>query len=320
MNETVSAVTPDTKANQEGAPVLRTNRGIINIRSANSNTISNAWRDKLAISYSFIGDVIPDMTFRLGDRTFRTPIMSGAIAGAAQRAEGMPGYAKAVADAGSVYWTGFHHKDKWEEILAAGIPAVRVIKPLADNDQLLDEIRYDTEHGAVAYSMDICHAMNAYGEYDAQEEDFAPKTPQELRMLNEASPLPFILKDVMSVRDALIAADIGLYGIILSGHNNHLPCAVPPLRLLPDVRRAVGDRIKVFVDGGLDTGYEAFKALALGADGVLSARALMASFIKEGPAGLTEKLNQMTMELRGALANTASTDIHHIPSGCIYEL
>ena len=196
---------------------------------------------------------------------------------------------------------------------------MRVIKPLTDMDRVLEEIRYDTEHGAIGYAMDIDHGIDAYGALDGKYSGsgFAPKTVEELRRLNEASHLPFFLKGVPSLHDARSAVEAGVAGIVVSGHNNRFPCAVPPLKMLPKIREAVGDKLTILVDGGMNTGYDVFKALALGADGVLSARALCAAFVKEGEEGLTYKLLEMTAELRGAMGNTGSPDLAHINKACL---
>ena len=116
----------------------------------------------------------------------------------------------------------------------------------------------------------------------------------------------------MSVRDALLAKEAGCAGIVISGHNNRFPCAVPPLKILPAIRAAVGPDFKLFVDGGMNTGYDVFKALALGADGVLCARTFAAAFVKDGEEGLTTRIAEITAELMGAMANTGSPDLQHI--------
>jgi isopentenyl diphosphate isomerase/L-lactate dehydrogenase-like FMN-dependent dehydrogenase len=234
--------------------------------------------------------------------------------------EGTLGAAKATQEAGSIFWTGFHNKAEWTEILKAGVPAVRVIKPLHDNDRLLEEIEFDTKNGAVGYAMDIDHGMTVYGDWDAQQEQFSPKTVADFRLLSEASPLPFFLKGIVSVRDAVKAAEAGVTGIVVSGHNNRFPCAIPPLKILPEIRKAVGNELTILVDGGLNTGYEVFKALALGADGVLSARAMLGAYAKDGTEGLTQKILEMTAELKGAMANTGSTSLKDINHNSIYMI
>lgn len=275
------------------------------IRSADSNQLSDRYRDAVLINYRFLGNVVPDVSFTLNGRTFGMPIMAGPI-------NSKPEYAQAAADAGTVYWMGFHDAEAWKQVLALGIPAIRVYKPLADNSRLLEEIRYDTEHGALGYAMDISHGMTVYGEPDKQSEQFASKTEEDLKLLNDASPLPFFLKDVQSVHDAETAKRIGAAGIVLSGHNNRFPCSVPPLMFLPEARKTVGDDMLIFVDGGMNTGYDIFKALALGADAVLCARGLAAVFAKDGAEAMTVKLLELKAELKGAMANTGSPDLKHI--------
>ena len=117
---------------------------------------------------------------------------------------------------------------------------------------------------------------------------------------------------MLTVRDALIAQAAGATGIVISNHNNRFPCAIPPLMALPEIRAAVGEDFRILVDGGLNSGYDVFKALALGADGTLCARGLLASFSKDGEEGLQTKVLEMTAELKGAMAATGSSDLAHI--------
>lgn len=300
------------------AEFVKKTMGPPNIKAMSSNTLSDSYRDAITIAYQYIGSGIAAIDFEFCGRHFGTPIMAGPIGFPKDKTEsGVVGYARAVNMAESVYWATYHDPEDWKQILAEGIPAVRVIKPLADMDKILDEIRSDTEHGAIGYAMDIDHGIDAYGRQDGQEQAFAPKTVEELRRLNEASPLPFFLKGVPSLHDALSAVEAGVAGIVVSGHNNRFPCAVPPLKMLPTIREAVGDKLTILVDGGMNTGYDVFKALALGADGVLSARALCAAYVKEGEEGLTYKLLEMTAELKGAMGNTGSKDLKHINRDCL---
>lgn len=288
----------------------------------NSNAISDAYRDSLLISYDFIGEVDPDTTVHIFGRTFAGPVFAGPIGGANNKEEfgGVVGYARAVQEAGSLYYPGFHDKEEWKEILKEKIPAARVIKPLKDIDAIIEEVRYDTENGAVAYAMDISHGKTFYGEDDAQEQEFKMKTKEDLIRINEASPLPFILKDVQSMHDVMIAKEAGVAGIWLSGHNNRYPYSVPPLFLLPKVREAVGQDMTILIDGGLSNGYDAFKALALGADAVVCARSFMAAFLKEGQPGLTYKIQEMNAQLKGAMAATGSPDLEHINRDSIIRI
>lgn len=286
------------------------------IKAMNSNTLSDAYRDAITISYQYIGSTEADVRFTLNSRTYDTPVMAGPI-GLRGKGTGMLGYARAVTEAGSLYWADFHDAEAWAQVLEAGCSALRVIKPLADLDRFVEEIRKDEARGAHGYATDIDHGITPYGEIDGQQLPFAPKTLEDLKRLNGASSLPFYLKGILSVRDALMAREAGCAGIVISGHNNRFPCAVPPLKILPEIRKAVGPEMKLFVDGGMNTGYDIFKALALGADGVLCARTLAAAFVKDGEEGLTTRIAELTAELMGAMANTGSPDLAHINSESI---
>lgn len=297
---------------------VRKTQGPAVIKAASSNTISDAYRDAITIAYQYIGSTVASTEFDFFGTGIETPIMSGPIGLHGKGPEaGDLGYARAVNEAGSIYWSHYHDPEAWQQILNEKLRAIRVIKPLADIDRLIDEIRYDTEHGALGYAIDIDHGMDAYGEMDRQAEQFSSKTFEEIHRLSEASPLPFFLKGILSVEDAKLARQAGVSGIVVSGHNNRFPCAVPPLKSLPAIRDAVGDALMILIDGGMNTGYDVFKALALGADGVLNARSFCAAYMKEGEEGLTYRILEMTAELKGAMGNTGSADLKHINKNSI---
>ena len=288
------------------------------IKAMSSNTLSDAYRDSITIAYQYIGSNVADPGFELFGRRYDTPVFCGPIGLRGKGPEsGMVGYAKAITEAGSLFWADYHDPEAWGKVLEAGCNALRVIKPLADLDKFAEEIRKDEARGAHGYATDLDHGLTPYGEMDGQAEAFAPKTVDDLRFLNGVSTLPFYLKGVMSVHDALLAKEAGVAGFVISNHNNRFPCAVPPLKILPEIRKAVGPDVKIFVDGGMNTGYDVFKALALGADGVLCARTMAGAFIKDGEEGLTQRIAEITAELMGAMANTGSKDLQHINRGSV---
>ena len=145
-------------------------------------------------------------------------------------------------------------------------------------------------------------------------------TLEELRGYVASTKLPFIVKGALSVRDALTCQDIGCAGVILSHHNALMRWAVPPVKLLPDIRRAVGDEFVLVADGGIQDGFDAFKALALGATAVSVGRPLMQPLEQEGPAGMAETLRAMTGELKAMMVRTGSPDLAHIDPSVIHCL
>jgi 4-hydroxymandelate oxidase len=137
-------------------------------------------------------------------------------------------------------------------------------------------------------------------------------------LVQVAADLPFVVKGVLSVQDAVKCAKAGVRGIVVSHHHGILDYAVPPLMILPKIVEAVGSEMPIFVDCGIATGYDAFKALALGATAVCVGRAVLGP-LKEGGAEAAGKyVAQMTRELAGAMARTGSPDIRHIDRSVIW--
>ena len=121
--------------------------------------------------------------------------------------------------------------------------------------------------------------------------------------------VPFILKGIMTAKGAEKAVQAGVAGIVVSNHGGRVLDDCPATEeVLPEIVEAVAGRAKVFVDGGIRTGGDVFKALALGADAVLVARPYVTAVYgggAEGVACLTEKLGAEladTMRLCGAAA------------------
>ena len=99
------------------------------------------------------------------------------------------------------------------------------------------------------------------------------RTGAELARLIDKTRLPFVLKGIMTVRGALAALEAGAYGIVVSNHGGRVLDDTPAtVDVLPEIVQAVGGRMKIFVDGGIRTGLDVFKVLALGADAALIGR------------------------------------------------
>ena len=129
-----------------------------------------------------------------------------------------------------------------------------------------------------------------------------------------AASIPFIAKGVLSVQDACKAANAGCAGIVISHHHGRIPYGIPPLALLPDIKKALQDKdVKIFVDCGMNSGYDAYKALALGADAVSVGRGILSPLLKDGSQGVINKIQRMNEELKQlmmytGIANTSSFD------------
>ena len=131
-------------------------------------------------------------------------------------------------------------------------------------------------------------------------------------------PGPLIIKGVLDPDDARAAAASGAEGIVVSNHGGRqLDGAVSTARALPRIAEAVGDRMKVLADGGVRSGLDIARMLALGADFVLMGRAWAYALAAGGGAGVEQMLKLVEAELRVAMALTGVTRINDINSDLI---
>src|SRR5262249_42594350 len=114
-------------------------------------------------------------------------------------------------------------------------------------------------------------------------------------------PRRLIVKGVLTVEDVLKAAELGVDAVALSNHGGRqLDWAVAALDVLPEARRAAGDRLELFVDGGVRRGSDVLKAMALGADAVLVGRAALYGVAGAGRPGAARALAILREETTAA--------------------
>lgn len=292
-----------------------------NAKAGDANQITREYFDSLLIEMRHIDALRPNTQLELFGETFSTPVMTAALSHLnGCHPEGMVELARGAAAANAVMWAGMGDEAELEAITATGARAIKIIKPHADNAVVLGRIRHAEQCGVFAMGMDIDHAFNGRGEYDTVLGlPMRPKSLEELKSFIAATKLPFVIKGVLSVQDALKCLEAGAAGIVVSHHHGILPYAVPPLLVLPKIVAAVKGRMKIFVDCGMESGIDAFKALALGADAVCVGRALMGPLSENGAQGVRDAIAYMTGELAGAMARTACGDIGHIDSSIIHS-
>jgi (S)-mandelate dehydrogenase len=113
---------------------------------------------------------------------------------------------------------------------------------------------------------------------------------------------PFILKGILNLDDVHRAVDSGVDGIVLSSHGGRqLDWTVSPLDLLPAAREVIGERMQLYVAGGLRRGTDLLKALALGADAVFAGRAPLYGYCAYGEQGVAHALGILKREAQEAL-------------------
>lgn len=129
------------------------------------------------------------------------------------------------------------------------------------------------------------------------------KTVEELKQIAEWAQKPFILKGIMTVNGAIKAMEAGAKAIVVSNHGGRVLDQCPATaEVLPEIADAVGDKMTILVDGGIRSGMDIFKALALGADAVLIARPFVNMVYGGGAEGVKVYVEKLKAELADTMA------------------
>lgn len=287
------------------------------------NAINRRYLDSILVEQRLIGSDLPNLeTEFLGER-FASPVMTPAFshlpAYAGRELTGLEEYSIAAKNCGCANWVGMMENDTFEKIAATGARTVRVIKPYADKDKIFDQIAFAEKMGALGVGMDIDHIFGK-GAYDVVAgEAMAPQSVADLRAYAESTRLPFVVKGVLSAKDAASAAEAGAKAVVVSHHHGRLPSAVPPLMVLPEIAKELaGTGVQIVVDCGMDTGADIFKALALGADAASVGRALLPGLKEKGIEGAQACLKQLADELAMMMSSTGFATVKDIGPSALW--
>lgn len=145
-------------------------------------------------------------------------------------------------------------------------------------------------------------------------DNFDPSvTWDDLAWVRERWKGPLIIKGVLDADDARRVADLGADGLVVSNHGGRqLDGVLSSTRALPPIADAVAGRLTVLADGGIRSGLDVARMLALGADGVLIGRAWAYALAARGEAGVSHVLNLMAAEMKVAMALTGVTRVDQL--------
>ena len=291
-------------------------------RAGDSKRITREFFNSLLIEMRHIDSVLPKTNLSLFGEEFATPVMTAAFSHLDRmHKDGLVEMARGAKAANAVMWIGMGEDDELSRVTDVGAKTIRITKPYINNDDIFHDIEHAEKCGCIAVGIDPDHSYNSKGGNDVIGDlVMTGKTLAEIKQFVSATKLPFIIKGVLSVQDALKCMEAGVKGIVVSHHSGIMDYAVPPLMILPEIVKAVNGKMKIFVDCGVDTGYDTFKALALGADAVCLGRAVLDTFSKNGANGVSDMINEMTAQLAGVMAKTCSPDITKIDSSLIRRL
>lgn len=287
-----------------------------------------AWQE-LYLNMDTIGADIPvDTSFHLFGESFAYPIFAAPI-GAVQNHFGTElteeTYAeqlvKGCLESGIAAFTG---DGLQERFFAAGCDAMKqygfaipTVKPW-NRDLVFRKIDQAKEKGARMLAMDIDASGLPF--LKNTNPPSGSKTVEELNEIIRYANVPFILKGIMTPDAAEKALQAGASGIIVSNHGGRVLDGTPASAwVLPEIARVVNHRMTILVDGGIRTGQDVFKALALGADGVLIGRPFVTAVYGAGADGVRAYVEQLGAQLRDTMAMCGPRTLDDIGRNNLWE-
>ncbi len=285
------------------------------------------WRDVRVNMDTLVEKKQISTDFELFGRSFSAPIFAGPIG--AVKMHYSDEYddrsfnkvlIKACNEAGIAAFTGDGMDD---DQMVSGCEAVKeaegrgipTIKPW-NLEMIKKKIELTKEANAFAVAMDIDAAGLPF------LKNFTPpagsKSVEQLREIVELLDVPFIVKGIMTPKAALKAKEAGASAIVVSNHGGRVLDQCPATaEVLEDIVKAVDGSMKIFVDGGIRTGVDVFKALALGADAVIIARPFVSSVYVGAGEAVKELAEKLKHELEDTMAMCGACSLEEISSDMV---
>ena len=293
------------------------------------NRYNREYMDQLFFEMRFMGSQWADTSYTLFGKEIPAPIIGSALCPGR-----LPGsiseystpylleIASGISRAGTIMSVGMSSPPFLQQIIDQDVDIIKIVKPYRSSRDESDYIIYtlkDAEaRGALAVGIDI---DVFYGE-KAWDEDpsllpFGVQSMKQLESYRQSIKLPFIVKGVLSVHDALKSREIGADAIVVSNHGGEaIDYTIPVLKILPEIREAVPDML-IMVDSGFRRGTDILKALALGADCICVLTILLIAYAAYGSDGVCRMLQILSEELKRNMSITGCKDVENIQSSII---
>lgn len=195
-----------------------------------------------------------------------------------------------------------------------GIPTV---KPW-NLDTIREKMALVKESNAFAVAMDVDAAGLPF--LKNMTPPAGSKSTAELADIIKLADIPFIVKGIMTVKGAMKAKEAGADAIVVSNHGGRVLDQCPATaEVLKEIADAAGSDMKILVDGGIRSGTDIFKALALGADGVLIARPFVTAVYGAGADGVTAYIEKLGNELKDTMSMCGAFSLKEITSDMIFH-
>jgi isopentenyl diphosphate isomerase/L-lactate dehydrogenase-like FMN-dependent dehydrogenase len=221
----------------------------------------------------------------------------------------------ACAEAGIAAFTGDGVNAAVMEGATAAIAAskgmgVPTVKPW-NLDTICEKMELVKKSGAFAVAMDVDAAGLPF--LKNMTPPAGSKTVEELRAISEMIDVPFIVKGIMTAKAARKAREAGAAAIVVSNHGGRVLDQCPATaEVLEEIAEAAGGSMKILVDGGIRTGVDVFKALALGADGVLICRPFVTAVYGGGAEGVQCYVDKIGAELADTMTMCGAATLDEI--------
>ena len=271
----------------------------------------------------------PDTTLELFGQHFRYPFFAGPVGAVtmhySDKYDDMAYnniLVKACAENGIAAFTGDGMDPRvmqvaCQAIAAAGGMGIPTVKPW-NLETVQEKMGYCRDAGCFAIAMDIDAAGLPF--LKNMNPPAGSKTVEELQHIAELAGVPFIVKGVMTVRGALKAQQAGASAIVVSNHGGRVLDQCPATaEVLSDIAQALkGSGVKVLVDGGIRSGVDVFKALAMGADAVLICRPFVPAVYGGAEEGVKLFIEKIGAELSDTMAMCGAKHLSDITRDMVF--
>ncbi|HBT19864.1 MAG TPA: alpha-hydroxy-acid oxidizing enzyme [Peptococcaceae bacterium] len=270
----------------------------------------------------------PDTSIELFGQILQLPVLAAPMTGisynmggAVSEEEFIRSIVEGSIEAGTIAMTGdgadpAMYDSGVSAVKRAGGKGIPIIKP-REQQEIFKYISKAEEAGALAVGMDIDGAGLITMALKGQP--VGPKTPEELKEIISSTKLPFIVKGIMTPDEAENAVKSGASAIVVSNHGGRILDSMPgAARVLAEIVNAVGDEVIIFADGGVRSGVDVLKYLALGADAVLVGRPLAVAVFGGGTEGVSFYLKKLKEELVQAMILTGCASLRDVGPKIIF--
>ncbi len=271
-------------------------------------------------------DFTPDTAYHFFGKTLSMPIMAASVAGVNSfggesvitEQEFCHSVVQGCKSAGSLGWRGDTYTYSLENsyginaIAEANGFGVKIVKP-RDQETIINFFKKAEEVGCIAVGVDVDGA----GSYamTTHNKPVFKKSSEDIKELVSSTKLPVIIKGIMCFEDALKAEESGAAAIVVSNHGGRVLDHTPGTAdVLPEIVDELRHRIKIIVDGGIRTGYDVVKILALGADSVLIGRDIVRAAVGAGTKGVKLHMKYMQNTLQKTMKMTNCKTLNDISS------